>query len=118
MKTRIIAGLAAAAVVLWLMFWGNFSLILSVVLFSSIVGYLEFDRLFFTVRSLSRQVCMSSLVILTELALHHDLTLSIFFIFLSFTFIGVTNVFTSSKVSDFKPAVQSLSLQWLGYLYV
>ncbi len=63
MKNRIIYGTIAAVLLVSLVTWGNTTLMLAVTMSLSALGYLEFDRLFFSVRSRKR---VSSMVFATR----------------------------------------------------
>ena len=117
MKTRIIAGIGAGLCVLALLFKGPLWLITLVVLIASLIAYVEFDRMFFPTRSVSRQIGMGVSSFDAACDAKRFAHAFLFLVF-SFIVICVAHVLTCSKEADFKKTVRSLNLELSGYIYV
>ena len=118
MKLRIITGVTAAILVILLDTLGSFPFILSVVLIFSLLAFLEYDRLFFPTRSVSRQLPTAVLIVLSILSIRLGVYASWIALWMSFIIIGVGQVFVADRQDDFPASVRQVSLQWMGYIYI
>ena len=85
MKTRILAGVTAAILLLALICFGSFAMMSVVILFFAGAAYVEFDRLFFATRSVARQVRGVVLVVFSILVGQYHLPslwMAVFFTFI------------------------------------
>jgi len=117
MKLRIFTGVVAAALLVALTYYGSLSLITTVVLVCATFAYVEFDRLFFVTRSMTRQMRLAVLIALTVIAIQQDQTAGWYAFWFCFVFLCAVHVFDSNKGGDFGKSVESLSLETLGYIY-
>lgn len=124
MKTRIITGVVAAFLLVWLLNSGPVSLIVSVTLVAAALAYLEFDRIFFSDESrspktiLTRQIKLITLISLTMLSMPKGATASWVAFWLSFILLASLGVVTAEKDQDMPNAVRRISLELAGYIYV
>lgn len=118
MKTRIITGLSIAAVVLAIVTSAPVSVLMGVVALVTALCYLEFDRLFFSEKSLVRQGGMLLLIFLTVFSLESDLTLALMFLFLGFAAISISILMNLQDESSLARGVRNISILVLGLLYV
>jgi phosphatidate cytidylyltransferase len=118
MKTRIIAGVTAAVVLMGLIERGPIPLILAVVLFCAFLAYLEFDRLFFGAPLRARHFRMVALIFLTIFSLSQNDVMGWISFWFSFVIICASHVYSSNKSGDFQRDTRNLSLEFLGYVYV
>lgn len=118
MKTRILSGLTAAALVLALMFWGSFSLITTVVLAISLLAYLEYDKMFFHTKNLIRQTGVALLILLTVLAIKEDMNFAVLCLVGAFCVLAIYHVFKVGREGDNPQIVESISSIYLGYIYI
>jgi len=121
MKTRLITGVLVAAVVIWLVFYGPLSLITSVILLCAGLGYLEYDRIFFSTETgptQIRQLRMFLLIGLTLLAIPRGSEAAWIAVWISIMVLTVRHVIKSEKRNQFDLSVSSYSLEVTGYFYV
>lgn len=118
MKTRILAGVTAAILLLLLVCFGSFAMIAAVIVFFAGVAYVEFDRLFFVNPSMARQARGVLLVILTILVAGYRLNSLWMAVFFTFVIECVVHVFWLARIGDAEAAVDHMSRTFLGYVYV
>jgi phosphatidate cytidylyltransferase len=118
MRTRIVAGVSAALVVIGLVARGPVILILAVVLVCAAIAYLEFDRLFFFPTQKIRQLRLISLTLVTIVAMAQHVYWGWIGFWFSFVFICLTHVVNSNRTGDFQNESRELSLEFLGLVYV
>ncbi len=118
MKTRIITGVTVAALVLLLVFYAPVSILVSVTLLITAIGYIEFDRLFFQTKSLPRQIGMLWLVFLLVISLRQDASIGLLFLFFGFAAIAICQLLTMPKDAPLDKVVHSLAVNLLGLVYV
>ncbi len=118
MKTRIITGLVIAAIVIGLIEWAPFSVLTAVVLLISALTYLEYDRLFFPVKSITRQAAMISLTFLVVSSIREDLTWGLLASLLGFILISVAAVFKAPTDVNLETSVKKLALLFFGLIYI
>lgn len=124
MKTRIITGIIAASLLLWLLYSGPVSLIVIVTLVAAALAYLEFDKIFFSGENLSkrvtltRQIKLITLISLTLIAMPKGAPASWVAFWLSFIFLAALGVITAEKEQNMPHAVRQISLELAGYIYV
>ncbi len=118
MMTRIIAGVIAAGLVTWLLFSGPHLLILALVVVLSVLAYLEFDRLFFPLPSLSRRSVPILFLILTVTAISVSLEWGWIALWMGLVTLFIRHVFLPSRSGDFPGAVHDISIELLGMWYI
>ncbi len=118
MKQRIVFGLAAAALLIALVFKGNLFLITLVVVGFAVLAYLEFDRLFFSNVSRLRHLRMSCLIAFAILAMIQNQIAGWISLWLSFIFLCSWRVILSNRSGDFVRETRELALEFLGLVYV
>lgn len=119
MKTRIITGLVAASLLLWLLYAGPVSLVVAVVLVCAALAYTEFDRIFFSGKNkIARQLKLVTVIALTLLAIPKGAPAAWVAFWLSFIFIASWGVIMAEKEHDMVDAVRQISLELAGYVYV
>lgn len=118
MKTRIVAGLAAAILLVALIVLGSPHAIFAVILVFATLAVLEFDKLFFSFKSVPRQVRLIALVLLSLWALRTNQIFGWVSMWLSFVLLSSVQVFQSARTGDFQASVRELSLEFLGFMYV
>jgi len=117
MKTRIVAGVIAAALVTWLLFSGPELLILALVLVLSVMAYLEFDSLFFATPGFWRKSVPIFFLLLTVTAISISLEWGWIALWLGLTTLVIRHVFLPSRDGNFPGAVHDISLELLGMWY-
>jgi len=118
MKNRIIYGLIAAVFLVALVAFGSTTLMLAVTTTLSALGYLEYDRLFFTVRSNKRIFGMVFITVSTIFLLSLNLMAAMVALWVSFVAIGVCHVFRSNREGDFYKITREMALLATGYFYL
>ncbi|MFM8316054.1 MAG: hypothetical protein ACKOA8_17385, partial [Deltaproteobacteria bacterium] len=118
MKTRIIAGVLAALVVIGLIYWAPLELVIIAVVICSVLSYLEFDRLFFPTAKLTRQAGLSAIVFLTLMALRQSLEMAFMLFGCFYVLLAVVHVVRSSLNQSMQEVVQHFSSELIGYVYV
>lgn len=118
MKTRIVAGLTAAALVVVLIYYGAYWMILAACLACAALAYIEYDKLFFPAPSVSRQVRQVALIFFSIVAMHHSTQLGWISLWCASTFLYICYVLEPSKSGDFPKAVHDVSLELMGYWYI
>jgi len=118
MRTRVVAGLVAAVLLVLLIFLASFPLMMSVVLACAMMAYLEYDRLFFEGKAVGRQVRQVVLLFLTILATYQAPAAGWVTLWFSGTFLFTYHLWGASKDGDFSKAVGALSLELMGYWYI
>ncbi len=118
MKTRIVAGVIAAALVTWLLFSGPPLLILALVLSLSVMAYLEFDRLFFATPGFWRKSLPIFFLLLTVTAISVSLERGWIALWFGLVTLFIRHVVLPSRDGDFPAAVHDVSLELLGMWYV
>lgn len=117
MKTRLISGLSAAALLVALIYRGGPELISIVVVSIATAGYWEFDRMVFTQKSLYRIIRMAVLIAVTLFSFRTGLTEGLFAIWFSFATVGIHAILLANRNGNFLEALNRLSLEWLGFFY-
>jgi phosphatidate cytidylyltransferase len=118
MKTRLLTGIPFAAFVVFLIFKGSVEWVSAAVLITAAIAYVEFDKMFFTDKSLGRQAGVIVLLGATMLAMAEDMGLGFFFFFGSFILLCSYHVVTTLRGGDFQKTARTLALQLIGYIYV
>lgn len=118
MKTRIVFGVIAAVLLVVLVSFGSTLMMLAVTTTLSALGYREYDRLFFSVRSQRRSAGMIFLIVTSVALLHLRYEASFVAMWIAFVLIGVCHVFRSNREGDFYKITRELSLLVMGYLYL
>lgn len=118
MKTRIIAGVSAAALLITLIFYGSLPLITGVVLLLSVLAYLEFEKMFFTDANKLRTASVLTFILITILGIRLDLQTAFLSLVTSFCILAIYHVLLVGRRGDNRKIVQSISSVYLGYLYI
>ncbi len=122
MKTRLFTGSFVALTVLWLIFRGHMSLITSVVLLCTGLGYVEYDRLFFNEELSSppvlRQLRMFFILSFSILAIRRGPEPAWIAVWLSIAVLAVRQVLDSERRNQFERSVAVFGLEVLGYFYL
>lgn len=118
MKNRIIYGLIAGLLLIALVWKGSPYLMLLVTASCAGLGYLEFDRLFFTSRSPGRTLGMAFLTVSTIVLLTFNVVAAMVSLWASFVIIGVCQVFRSNRLGDFYKITREMALLVMGYFYL
>jgi phosphatidate cytidylyltransferase len=118
MKTRIITGVIAACIVISLIYVFPVEIAMLAVALCSVLGYLEFDKLFFQKPVLTRQVGLSVMVLLTLMALRQSLEFAFVLFGLFYVLLAVVHVVRSSLNQSMQEVVQHFSYELIGYVYV
>lgn len=118
MKNRIIYGFIAAVLLVTLVAFGSPHMMLIVTSTLAALGYLEYDRLFFTARSPGRTIGMVLLISGTVILLSINLMLAMVGQWICFVAIGVCHVFRSNRQGDFYKITREMALMILAYLYL
>jgi phosphatidate cytidylyltransferase len=118
MKQRIITGIIAAVLLIALLYEGPFYLLLITATFFALLGFLEFDRLFFTEVSWERRirggVLIASAVYTLAVA---PFAVSVFFWFPLLWF-SVRRVASANEKGNFQSELKDLSTEILGFIYL
>ncbi len=117
MKTRIIAGVIAAALVTWLTFSGPHLLILALILALGVMAYLEFDKLFFSTPKFWRKSMPIFFLLLTVTAISVSLEWGWIAMWLGMVTLFIRHVVLPSRDGDFPGAVHHISMELLGMWY-
>ena len=118
MKTRIVAGVGAALVVLAIIYLAPLEVAMLVVAACSILSYLEYDKLFFSTVKLNRQIALSAMVLVTLLALRQSLQAAFILFGCFYISLAVFHVLFSSRNQNMQEVVQHFSTEMLGYIYI
>lgn len=120
MRTRIVAGVSAAVLLIWLLYWGPLTLINTAVLFCAALAYLEYDRLFFPANreKILRQLRLVTMISLTILAMRRGTAPAFVTFWLTFVFQAVWHVVSSESENDFAKSVRNFAYEIMGYLYI
>lgn len=118
MKTRIIYGLIAAILLVALVACGTPTMMLVVTASLAALGYYEYDRLFFTVRSTKRVIGMIALISSSVVILAERPAWAAVGQWICFVAIGVSHVFRSNRHGDFYKIMREMALMIVAYLYL
>lgn len=118
MKTRIIAGLFAAIILVSLIFYASMNLLTGVVLLVSLFSYYEFEGMFFPEKNKFRTVSVLVFILLTVFAIRVDLQSAFLALIFSFCILAIHHVLLVGRRGDNRKIVQSVSSVYLGYLYI
>ncbi len=118
MKTRVIAGFAAAAFAISLVLWAPAPWLLVVLLTCAGLSTLEFDRLFFSTKSRSRQTRILFLVLLSILTLRSAPEMAWVFFWLPLLVLSAQHVVQANTKGNFEQSIRDLSIELLGIIYV
>lgn len=118
MQTRILTGITAALVMVALIYRGSAELITTVVLLCATLAYLEYDRLFFTPRSIARQLKNVGLIFLMILAIRHGENAGWVCLWCSFLALCFFACLRGHRSGDSQRVLEELCLEWLGFIYI
>lgn len=118
MKNRIIFGSIAAVLLVALVGWGTPTMMLVVTASLAALGYYEYDRLFFTVRSKKRTLGMIFLISSSVVIMAERPAWAAVGQWICFVAIGVSHVFRSNRQGDFYKITREMALMILAYLYL
>lgn len=118
MKTRLISGITAAALVLGLIFYGSSAFITTVVLIVALLSYLEYDNMFFGDKHVIRQMGVVTCILITVLAIKQDMNLAVLCLVGTFCVLAIYHVFSVGRRGDNPQIVESISSVYLGYIYI
>ncbi len=118
MSTRIVFGILAALLCIWLVSSGPMSLMVVVVLVAAGLSAMEFDRLLFKERSKRRQLRFVSLVFLAVLTLRSAPEMAWVFLWMPLLVLSVQHVMKANKKGEFERSIRDLAMELLGILYV
>jgi phosphatidate cytidylyltransferase len=118
MKTRIIAGGIAAALLLGLLYWGSYLMMLLVVLACAGMAYVEYDTLFFSDPGLVRRTRVVLLIGFTIVMMHLNPSAVWIYLWIFFVIYCMSYVVTTQMNGDPVEGVRQLTAELLGYVYV
>ncbi|MBY0371456.1 phosphatidate cytidylyltransferase [bacterium] len=118
MILRTLTGALAAAAAIWIVLAGPPVLCLLVVLCGAGMAHREFDRLFFSDVSMSRQLRGLFLVLLCVLVLHSAPDTGWVFLWLPLFVLAIQGLLKANLQGQFEQAVHAISLELFGIYYV
>lgn len=118
MKTRVVAGLFAAAALVTLILKGPQALITSTVLVLAVLAYLEYDHLLFQTPSRTRQIRQMAFIFLVILAIRQSPSAGWVMFWICTISNIVYRVIDAGKGGDFSIALQDLAIELLGLWYL